>query len=119
MIVQIASSFRTFGILPTTRSLIVVKIAIDPSVTASDITQHLATSIEGTAIEFNDDNISKFTDLGKVRKIYKLNESTKAARQPKKRVAHETLAVSEKDQIDDRKEMEVVVLGMMALRGQA
>lgn len=116
---QIASSFRTFGILPATRSLIVVKITTDPSVTASDISQHLTVSIEGTTIDFNDDNISKFTDLGKVRKIYKLNESTKAARQPKKRGAHEAQAVSEKYQVDDRKEMEVVILGMMALRGQA
>ncbi|CAF9918596.1 MAG: hypothetical protein HETSPECPRED_003809 [Heterodermia speciosa] len=111
---NIATSFRTFGILPTTRSLLVVKISTNPSITASSISQHLSATIEGTAIEFSKDNISKFTDIKKVKKIYKIGNKTDV-QERKNRGSEKGTVVGE---LDDKKEMEVVILGMMALRGQ-
>ncbi|KAL8797060.1 MAG: hypothetical protein Q9195_000831 [Heterodermia aff. obscurata] len=71
-------------------------------------------SIEGTAIEFSKDNVSKFTDVKKVKKIYKIDNKMDV--QERKNRGSEKVKVM--GQLDDREEMEVIVLGMMALRGQ-
>ena len=57
--------------------------------------------------------------MGKVRKIYKLNDEKDANRGWKKRNIQEAGLVSESEHIDDRKELEAIVLGLMALRGQS
>ena len=62
--------------------------------------------------------MSRFTDLKKVSKIYKLRDGKKASGEPKgKRDAVED--EHEKGQVEDRKELEIIVLGLMALRGQS
>ncbi|CAD6442323.1 16432d8d-74f0-4f90-84b9-cf01ec903180 [Sclerotinia trifoliorum] len=106
---NIAESFRRFGITPSTTSLLVVKVA--PASSASQISEHLSSSIEGEAVPFEDGTLSKMTDIARVKKLYKLNASGGGG--GKKGAVN---GVSEKIQ-DERKELEIMVLGAMALRG--
>jgi EKC/KEOPS complex subunit CGI121/TPRKB len=106
---QIAESFRRFGVSPTTTSLLIIKISTPSAqVTAQQIQEHLTKSIEGKQVPFEDDVISKLTDLARIKKIYKLNA---AGRGGKKETAG---GVTE---TEERKELEIFVLGSMALRG--
>ena len=57
--------------------------------------------------------------MGKVRKVYKLNEGKNPNKERRKKNGGETELVKENEQTDDWKEMEVVILGLMALRGQS
>ena len=115
---QIASSFRTFGVSPATKSLIVVKIATDPTVTNSSVSQHLSGAIKGTTIGFDDNNISKFTDMSKVKKTYKINDGKNIV-QPRNNKGNPIVGNSKgEEQSKGAQELEVIVLGMMALRGQ-
>jgi EKC/KEOPS complex subunit CGI121/TPRKB len=72
--------------------------------------EHLQTEFEGTMVPFEDERLSGMTDLGKVRKVYKLNGvggggGKKGA----------TNGVGREG--EERRELEVLVLGAMALRG--
>ncbi len=107
---QIAESFRRFGITYTTSNLLVVKLSTSPEITHEDVQQHLKSAIEGTAVEFSDTVLSKMTDMLRVRKIYKVN----AQAQTGGKKAKSNGAVSEEA---EKKELEAVVLGLMALRG--
>ena len=73
--------------------------------------KHLGTAVKGTAVEFSDALLSKMTDMARVRKVYKLYAQPQAL---SKKAKEQTGAVSEEA---ERKELEVVVLGLMALRG--
>lgn len=87
--------------------------------TASSISQHLSAVIEGTNIHFNEKNIARFTDVGKVKSIYKLNDEKKTSKERKRKDGKGDELARENEQIVDRTELEVVVLGLMALRGQS
>ncbi|KAF2840886.1 CGI-121-domain-containing protein, partial [Patellaria atrata CBS 101060] len=87
---NIVDSFRYFGLTPTTTSLIAIKIPSIPSNPSNTITQtppqeapsnslspntissHLLAAVEGTPIPFTDKALTRFTDLGRVRKVYKV-----------------------------------------------
>ncbi|RDL32970.1 uncharacterized protein BP5553_08409 [Venustampulla echinocandica] len=113
---QIAESFRRFGIAPATTSLIVIKVSTPSSpLTASEIQAHLDTSIEGEAIPLSDEALSGMTDVARVKKIYKLNSGGNAG--GKKRAVNGDLGVAGEKEGDERKELEVAILGAMALRG--
>ena len=64
---------------------------------------HLLEHVKGTPVPLADDEIVKSTDLAKIRKYYKLNGAG-------------ALELNKKDEAANRKEMEVLVLGAMALR---
>ena len=68
-----------------------------------EINRHLQASIEGSQIAFNQENIAAVTDIAKVKKAYKLGPPLKGR--------------GSGGSGDDLKEMEMIVLGMMALRG--
>ena len=57
--------------------------------------------------------------MDKVKKIYKIDDKVTANKGRKKKGAQETVVPSGIGKIDDRKELEVIVLGLMALRGQS
>ncbi|KAI9648202.1 hypothetical protein NHQ30_002834 [Ciborinia camelliae] len=105
---NIAESFRRFGITPTTTSLLVVKIA--PASSASQISEHLASAVEGEAVAFEDGELRSMTDVARVKKLYKLN----AGGGGKKGGAN---GVTNENAENERKELEIMVLGAMALRG--
>lgn len=68
---------------------------------------HLISHFEGDQIPFTDENLSLMTDTARVKKIYKLNS-----------VGGGGKAVGGKEIGDaERKELEILILGSMALRG--
>jgi len=108
---NIAESFRRFGITPTTTSLLIVKIA--PSSSASGIAEHLTSVIEGEPVAFEDEELQTMTDVARVKKVYKLN----AGGGGKKGGVNGANGVGNEKGVDERKELEIIVLGAMALRG--
>lgn len=73
--------------------------------------EHLSKVVEGTPVAFSDAVLSETTDLARVRKIYKLNSAGGGG-------------AAKKDAVNGipgdqaaGKELEVLVLGSMALRG--
>lgn len=88
-------------------------------ITAESVSQHLSAVIEGTNIQFNEAGILRLTDLGKVKDIYKLNDDKKANKERRTNSGRGDDLSSESEQIVDKEELEVVVLGLMALRGQS
>lgn len=71
--------------------------------TSQDVEAHLQEHVEGISVPFSDEILSEITDWTKVRKYYKLN------------------GIGWMDAIKDeslkRREMEMLVLGSIALRG--
>ncbi|KAM0342418.1 hypothetical protein ACHAPU_009605 [Fusarium lateritium] len=105
---NIADAYRRYGISPSTKDLIVVKVTFPGEdgaepLTRDQIWEHLNSNVEGEALSITDDQISTTTDAQKVRKYYKLN------------------GLKWLDDIKDEKvkkqEMESLVIGAMALRG--
>ncbi|KYK57967.1 Kinase binding protein [Drechmeria coniospora] len=105
---NIADAYRRFGVSPSTKDLLVVKVTFptesEPRPVSSDgIWEHLRSNVQGRAVDASDENIATATDLAKVRKYYKLN------------------GLGWLDAIQDdgekRAEMEMLILGAMALRG--
>ncbi|KAL8919317.1 MAG: hypothetical protein Q9172_005038 [Xanthocarpia lactea] len=91
-----------------------------------DASVHLADSVEGYPVAFTDFEITKFTDIGKVRKVYKLADPAKDTGRGKskgRKVKHGQDAVVDLSNGDmpcdeaERRGLEVMVLGLMALRG--
>lgn len=123
---QIAESFRRFGITPSTTSLLAIKVSTSPSVNVGAVERHLLESIEGTSLPFDDSEIARFTDMAKVQKIYKLagvvrgsescNSKKMKVEQEKKEGIDNTSSTSRKEDAE-RKRLESLVLGLMALRG--
>ncbi|QSZ36379.1 hypothetical protein DSL72_006255 [Monilinia vaccinii-corymbosi] len=110
---EIAESFRRFGITPSTTSLLILKVA--PASSAPQISQHLSTAIEGDAVVFGDEELRSLTDVARVRKLYKLNGVGVGAGAGAKKGG--VGGKDAKNDEDERKELEVLVLGAMALRG--
>jgi len=105
---NISESFRRFGITPTTTNLLIIKISTPTSpTTASEIQSHLSTEIQGEQVPFEDNVLATMTDLARVRKIYKLNAGG----------WKNGMTNGMKKEEEDRKELEVLVLGCIALRG--
>ncbi|CAF9943031.1 MAG: hypothetical protein ALECFALPRED_010449 [Alectoria fallacina] len=70
---NIAQSLRTFGIAATTTNLVAIKLSTSPDITASTVSEHLAASVKGTAVEFSDAALAQTPDVGRIRKLYKLS----------------------------------------------
>jgi EKC/KEOPS complex subunit CGI121/TPRKB len=66
--------------------------------------------VEGIQVPFADDGLQDMTDLARVRKIYKLNTTNGGG---KKTVN----GINGTNEVGERKEVEILVLGSMALRG--
>ncbi|KAN0093779.1 CGI-121 domain containing protein [Hyaloscypha variabilis] len=106
---NIAESFRRFGITPTTTNLLIIKVSTPTSpAAASEVQEHLTSSIEGEQVPFEDSILSQMTDVARIKKIYKLNSGGGGG----KKNGQVNGAKG-----DERKELEVLVLGAMALRG--
>ncbi|KAI3324661.1 CGI-121-domain-containing protein [Xylariaceae sp. AK1471] len=119
---NIAEAYRRHGITSTSRNLVIVKVLVTPAVsspnlststatnpdsqtptTAQDVEKHLLANVQGRPVPFTDETLSELTDWGRVRKYYKLN------------------GVGWLDGIKDpavkNREMDVLVMSGMALRG--
>ena len=117
---QIAESFRRFGITPSTTNLLIIKVTTPTSpLTASEIQSHLTSSIEGEQAPFEDSILQQLTDVPRVRKIYKLNSSGGSGKKNGQvnGTGMEGLSINGNGEGNERKELEILVLGAMALRG--
>lgn len=115
---QIAESFRRFGITEETRSLICIKIS--DSLTSDSVRDHLAHHVGGVSIPFTDEELEGITDFAKVRKIYKLNASGGGAGRKgavKGAQGCGTAVNGTAHAQHGRQEMESTILGLMALKG--
>lgn len=112
--IQIAEAYRRYGITPTTRNLIAIKVcSSSPSSPApgdaSTVAAHLSTHVAGRPVPLSDAEIRPCTDWARVRKYYRLNGAPALEGRPG----------GANDGDDDRRvrEAEALVLGAMALRG--
>ncbi|KAL9025760.1 MAG: hypothetical protein Q9196_005474 [Gyalolechia fulgens] len=123
---NIVESFRRFGISSVTTSLYAVKLSTASSVNVATIEQHLSESIQGNPLPFEEANITKFTDVAKVRKIYKLTDAGRVHNKSTGKGGKRDTEGNEDARMREyggemerveRKELEIMVLGLMALRG--
>jgi EKC/KEOPS complex subunit CGI121/TPRKB len=92
------------------------------SLTAASIQAHLQENIQGEQIEFSDENLRASVDVARVKKVYKLNAAGGGGGGGKKAGkgkgdANTLNGVHASSLGDERKELEIQVLGIMALRG--
>lgn len=90
-----------------------IKISTPSSPTSAEAVQsHLSKVVEGEQLEFSDAALQAMTDVARVKKIYKLNGSGVVNDRGKEN------PVNGNDRAgDERKELEMLILGSMALRG--
>jgi EKC/KEOPS complex subunit CGI121/TPRKB len=117
---NIGESYRKFGVSDTTTSLIAVKLPLSPppsandakasyekdkSITNESVSQHLGSVVQGTSVPIGElgEELGSFCEVEKVRKVYKLSAGGKGKKSG--------------DIGGERKEMESVILGTMALKG--
>ena len=83
--------------------------------TFGSVSQRLKTIIEGIPTQFSDTNLSQITDIGKLRKTYKLA----APKEDDSRRSDDGSAApkTSEDGELERRELEASILGLMALRG--
>jgi EKC/KEOPS complex subunit CGI121/TPRKB len=91
-----------------------------PSVSPSNIQTHITANVEGDPLPFTDSSIASLTDFARVKKIYKLNSSGGSSTKKGKPAVngsghHEVNGAGGK--VDELRELEVAILGAMALRG--
>lgn len=86
---------------------------------------HLKLAVEGTLIEFNGENLKQTADLKQIRKLYKLDvpvPSKAGKTKPKKGGENNDYAAAVQVngfdyEVDKVREMEAVIIGIMALKG--
>ena len=114
---NIGEAFRTFGVGDSTSDLLILKVSTSPSVTLESVRSHLACAVKGACVDFNDENLQDVSDLDKIRKAYKTGSYVSAKGQSKESKAQ----LNGVDGIDpiakERKELEIAILGAIALRG--
>lgn len=88
--------------------------------------EHLLESIEGVSLPFDDSEIARFTDMANVQKIYKLtgamrgsegSNSKRRKAEPEKKGDLDNMNGTSGKEDSKRKRLEMLVLGLMALRG--
>ncbi|PGH00760.1 hypothetical protein GX51_05641 [Blastomyces parvus] len=113
---NIAESFRKFGLTDTTKDLLVVKVSTSPEVTNASVAQHLDKVIKGTPLNFDNDNLRLVSDIGKIKKAYKLG-SGNAKPAPKGEADNDGQKYSKSPGEIETRDLERTILGLMALRG--
>lgn len=116
---NIGEAFRKFGVADTTSDLLVMKVSTSPSITFESVSEHLTASIQGTPVDFSDETLASMSDLSKITKAYKISGSGPAGGKSAKKSKDQIGSVSADDMTAGResKELEVAILGAMALRG--
>ncbi|KEF56617.1 uncharacterized protein A1O9_06806 [Exophiala aquamarina CBS 119918] len=109
---NIGEAFRRFGVSETTGNLLVVKVATQAEITEESVTRHLSENIDGQEVAFEDASLRTICDTSRIKKLYKI--ASIPARKTDKQVNGEA-----ENNIDQTKNLEVQILGAMALRGAA
>jgi EKC/KEOPS complex subunit CGI121/TPRKB len=111
---NIGEAFRRYGVSDTSKSLVVVKVPTDPSITHDSIESHLSEVVKGTPLPFEDSSFKGISDLPKITKAYKLSQSSLSKGKPSQSAIGSSGGLRAPD---ERHELEVSVIGLMALRG--
>ncbi|KAF2437514.1 CGI-121-domain-containing protein, partial [Karstenula rhodostoma CBS 690.94] len=112
---NIGEAYRKFGIADESSEVLVVKFGgMGDGVTAEGVGTHLGEVVEGEVVSIGEgmEEVAMFADVGKIRKIYKLGEAGAKGKGKKGAVVNGDGKVR-----DERKDMESVILGTMALKG--
>lgn len=130
---NIGESYKKFGIADTTTALIAVKLPLSPSSTAStdekstyekdesitneSVSSHLGSAVEGTSVELGEtgEELGMWCDVDKVRKAYKLGGD--GGKKGKKGAVNGDGGDVERRKAEEKKDIESVVLGIIALKG--
>ncbi|KAJ9636245.1 hypothetical protein H2199_007920 [Coniosporium tulheliwenetii] len=124
---NIAEAFRRFGITDSTTSLLAVKVGSpdSPNITAESVQKHLTEVVSGTPMRFGEEELERIADVKKIRKTYKLDDgggrTGKGNRKGGKKANGVVNGVhgpeNGLDELDELREVEAVILGIMALKG--
>jgi EKC/KEOPS complex subunit CGI121/TPRKB len=114
---NIGEAFRKFGIGDTTLDLLVIKVSTSPSVTFESVRSHLESVVDGTCADFNDESLQVTSDLGKIGKAYKIDSSVSSKGQIRSLKSHMSGMAGIDPVAKERKELEISILGAIALRG--
>ncbi|KAJ9605698.1 hypothetical protein H2200_009547 [Cladophialophora chaetospira] len=112
---NIGEAFRRFGVNEATKNLLVLKVATNAEITLDSVSSHLSASIKGQESTFDDATFRKVSDIDRIKKIYKLASAT-----PKGQSSTTVNGDSGADgssAFDETKQLEIQILGLMALRG--
>lgn len=113
---NIGESYRTFGLSARTTALVAVKLpiradgSVDEGVSRESVSRHLGDVVEGESVEVEGDAelLGGFAEVHRIKKVYKIACA--------KGMGKGVMLNGEKK--DDRKDIESVVLGTMALKGE-
>ncbi|KAL5119382.1 hypothetical protein ACEQ8H_002651 [Pleosporales sp. CAS-2024a] len=109
---NIGDSYAKFGLTDTTTTLIAIKLplkqstqphappwVVDDTLTNQSVSDHLATLVDGSSVDIGEkgDELGQCCHVDKIRKVYKLGDAGTTE--------------------DDKKHMELVILGTIALKG--
>ena len=92
-------------------------MATSTTVLFDGVNNHLRNSVQGTPTEFNDENLQVISNLSKISKAYKVNlvVSTIGEGKKSRKEVNEVPGINHEP--DERRRIEVAVLGAIALRG--
>jgi EKC/KEOPS complex subunit CGI121/TPRKB len=107
---NIGEAFRKFGVSEKTTDLLVIKVATSPEVTFDSVKNHLGGAVRGMPIGFDDESLSRCSDVSQIRKAYKIAPVPA----DKKHVPQLNGSINFRSYIG---ELEIAILGGMALRG--
>ena len=136
---NIATTLNTFGISDKTTDLLVVKVTcpslgLNPSLSAEGIAEHLRANIQGEIEDFGDEKLRSICDVERVKAVYKLGTTVEKGAKGRRRKdgsagaerggqtdmkasGPEAIGAIDEAENGKRKELEVQILGLMALRG--
>lgn len=114
---NIGEAFRKFGIGDATTDLLVIKVATSPSTTAERVKAHLDSAVEGVSAEFANEVLYGISDLGKIKKAYKISPAPAIKGRARESNPQVNGATGSEDNTRERRELEIAVLGAIALRG--
>lgn len=97
--------------------MLVIKLSTSPAVTQETVKAHMEANFQGECVPFCDENLRAMTDLQRVRKIYKLNAPVPNASRRIEVHSDNSMNVRTEDEAAIGKELEMSILGSMALRG--
>lgn len=87
--------------------------------------KHLTEVVEGSPVKFGEEELERIADVKKIRKIYKIDDGGERIGKGERKGVKKANGVvsgvhgpeSGLDELDELREMEAVILGIMALKG--
>ena len=98
-------------------------LGLNVTVDKASVEQHLSENVKGTLVDYDDMALGSVSDIDKIRKIYKLSskDNGKARRRKDGTLEGALTSSASTNQSGDHQvnELEMQILGLMAIRGYA